>query len=249
MDASNKCAQAKTDKAKHETHFANFPAMRERYEGALVLAEEELRKTQEAWNISSMMVNNYLSSVLRPHSSSRDMEEMAKRVAVEVVYNDIGASSIRKFVDERLSEMVPTGLAELRGEVLKLRENDARREAQVRECKSGLVKLETSYKSVDSKQSFLNSAVEQIRSSLPALKEDVVSAQQLALHASDAMQKLDGLKARVDQVCISNGWLYRQLTHFVSVRDGHQERHVDDYRCKCGTEYAQDEAVGSTARA
>jgi hypothetical protein len=33
-----------------------------------------------------------------------------------------------------------------------------------------------------------------------SLKKDVLDAQQLAVMASDAMQKLDGLKTRVDQV-------------------------------------------------
>lgn len=204
-EAMDKLAHAKAEKDKHEMHFMTFPAMRERYEGSLAKAEDELRKAQESWKKSSMVADELLSASLKPKIPARELEEISKRVAVEVVYNDLG---IRKFVDDRIALQVPLGFAELREEMAKLKENDARREHEVKElsayCKSSLLKLETNYKAVETKQSFLNISFEQIRSGMPDLKKDVENAQQLALHASDAMEKLDGLKARVDQVQKSN---------------------------------------------
>jgi hypothetical protein len=207
MDAKKRYHAAKAEKVKHEEHFTNFPVMRERYEGALIKAEKEMRKAQEEWNVKGILVDTFLKSIIRAQQPQQ-FEEMARRVSQEVIYKDIGTSSIEKYIEkavnEKVSSLVPAGKAELREEMMALKDRDQRRSTELAElttyCKTSISKLETGWKAVESKQTFLNGAIESMRTSMHSLKKDVLDAQQLAVMASDAMQKLDGLKTRVDQV-------------------------------------------------
>ncbi|KAF8544433.1 hypothetical protein BDD12DRAFT_507393 [Trichophaea hybrida] len=202
MDATKRYHAAKTEKVKHEEHFTNFPVMRERYEGALSKAEKEMRKAQEEWNVKGILVDTFLKSIVRAQQPQQ-FEDLARRVSQEVIYKDIGTPSIEKYIEkavnEKVSSLVPAGMMELREEMNALKERDLRRSTELAELKTSIGKLETGLKAVEAKHSNLGDNVEEMGASIHALKKDVLDAQQLAVIASDAMQKLDGLKARVDQ--------------------------------------------------
>ncbi|KAF8245815.1 hypothetical protein K440DRAFT_387032 [Wilcoxina mikolae CBS 423.85] len=202
MDATKRYHAAKTEKVKHEEHFTNFPVMRERYEDALSKAEKEMRKAQEEWNVKGILVDTFLKSIVRAQQPQQ-FEELARRVSQEVIYKDIGTPSIEKYIEkavnEKVSSLVPPGMMELREEMNALKERDQRRSTELAELKTSIGKLETGLKAVEAKHSNLGDHVEEMGASIHALKKDVLDAQQLAVIASDAMQKLDGLKARVDQ--------------------------------------------------
>jgi chromosome segregation ATPase len=189
MEANKAYEAAKLDKLKHEEHFQHFPAMKDRYGGAFTRAEEDLSKATEEWNAKGYQIDTYFNTVLRLIRDQRDQEEVARKVA-------------EKVVQERTAST--TGVAELRDEMQALRDENRKRSTEVTElntfCTTAMGKLEV-------KQAFLNTEVETMKSGMQSLKEDVLDlrkevldAQQLAVMASDAMQGLRGLTARVEKV-------------------------------------------------
>jgi uncharacterized phage infection (PIP) family protein YhgE len=184
IEANKAYETARSEKMKHETHFVDFPAMKERYGGAYIRAEEELAKATEEWKAKGQQVDSFFNSILRLIRDQREQEEVARKAA-------------EKAVQERLTDA--PGLAELREEMKKLREETKQRDNEMDAY------IKTAVSKIEAKQAFLNSLktqMDDMKQKIQTLHNEVHDAEQLALAASDHMQKLTGLTQRVEKVTI-----------------------------------------------
>lgn len=197
--AQRKLELAGIERNNRKEHFDTFASIRERYQGAYDKAEEECRKYKEEWSFVSTWADSYFKSP----QPEKDGEDTTSRK----IQKDLGSLSIDKYIEKVVREKLALanlpGIAELQTQVQTLQSNDRQRTAELAEFKKSLAKVDTSCKSMESRQTFLNGQVEEMRKSIEPLKKDVTTAQQLAVVAANSMDKLDKLMARVDQVLLT----------------------------------------------
>jgi DNA repair exonuclease SbcCD ATPase subunit len=184
MEANKEYETARSEKMKYEAHFVDFPMMKERYGGAYTRAKEEQAKAIEEWKAKGQQIDLFFNTILRLIRDQRDQEDIARKAAENVV-------------QERLPDA--PGIAELREEMKALREETKKRDTEMDAY------IKTAVGKIEAKQTFLNSLktqMDDMKVKIQNLHNEVHDAEQLALAASDHMQKLTSLAARVEKVTI-----------------------------------------------
>lgn len=194
--AQKKLELARIERNSRREHFDTFASIRERYQGAYDKAEEECRKYKEEWSYVSIWADTYFKSP--------QLENDGEDITSRKIQKDLGSPPIdiyiEKVVQEKLALANLPGIAELQTQVQTLQSNDQQRTTELVEFKKALAKIDTTCKSMESKQTFLNGQVEEMRKSIEPLKKEVTDAQQLAVMATDSMQKLNKIITRVEEV-------------------------------------------------
>jgi len=191
-----KLEQATIARNTRKDHFDTFPPIRERYQGAYDRAEEEFRKHNEEWSFVSSWTDTYFKALF----SKTDGEDATSRKIQKELGSLTLDNYIEKVVREKLALTGLSKLSELQTQVQELQSNDQHRATEHAEYRIALAKIQTNYKSMESKQTYLNGQVETVRKKVEVLGKDASTVKQSSASTADMAGNLDKLMARVDQV-------------------------------------------------
>jgi hypothetical protein len=229
-EALDKLDVAKNLKAKNEAHFANFPALREKSEGDVTKAEEELKRVKDKCAARSQAMEVFIRSIHLRNQAPHDRGDATPRTPQEPSPGGLSAAAIEQHIEKVVSERLArigssTEIEQLRTE-MRRRDNDRRKELE--SCRSSLDNMNKNWMLASAKQSFLTSTLEAMKETQGKMKSDIMNAEQLALTASnqnkreapptgdprassslsssdaarhkDVAQKIASLQSRADQV-------------------------------------------------
>lgn len=196
MDAVKNHKKAQQERAKHSIHFKTFPAIMDRYEGDLKIAEAAVKEAERQWTAKKALHDAYMKEII----SIETAKALASPKAVEPL-----TDMIKKLIIENVKSQPPQApdqslasqIAALREELRAMKRENAQKDATIDVLKSDVKGLTAKIGGIEK------------------LKQDVIEAQELAVSLSgnnsasadsikEAQERIQDLVDRVNKVSSDN---------------------------------------------